>query len=257
MDVLRKELNEFYASQHLEDERLDYEVLAECKGLVKTVVDVENDCRVITDAAADTCHIVGGAFSHIIGISETDNYIIDVESSDEDIIYIRIHPEDLVDKRMLEYEFFKFVDSLPDAAKLQYKATCRLRMRNQAGKYVSVSNSTRVMRLSPAGNVWLILCTYTLALDQKIDEGIDPCIINFSTGEIIRPQLTEQRGKILTSREKEILRLIKEGKLSKQIAADLGISIHTVNRHRQNILEKLSVGNSVEALMAATAMRLL
>jgi DNA-binding CsgD family transcriptional regulator len=61
----------------------------------------------------------------------------------------------------------------------------------------------------------------------------------------------------LTDREKEILLLIKEGKLSKQIAEILGISIHTVNRHRQNILERLSVGNSVEALTAAISMRLL
>ncbi len=62
---------------------------------------------------------------------------------------------------------------------------------------------------------------------------------------------------ILTQREKEVLTLIKAGKLSKEIAELLGISLHTVNRHRQNILEKLSVGNSVEAIMAATVMRLL
>ena len=53
------------------------------------------------------------------------------------------------------------------------------------------------------------------------------------------------------------LHLIREGKASKQIAAILGISVNTVNRHRQNIIEKLSVGNSIEAITAATAMKLL
>ena len=65
------------------------------------------------------------------------------------------------------------------------------------------------------------------------------------------------KKQILSAREKEILRLIMDGKPSKQIADLLNISIHTVNRHRQNILEKLSVGNSVEAIMAAKAMKLI
>lgn len=44
--------------------------------------------------------------------------------------------------------------------------------------------------------------------------------------------------------------MIHSGKPSKQIAAILGISVYTVNRHRQNILAKLSVGNSIEAITA-------
>ena len=67
----------------------------------------------------------------------------------------------------------------------------------------------------------------------------------------------ERRQNLLTDREKEILRLIKDGKSSKMIAGELGISINTVNRHRQNILEKLSVANSFEAISAAESMRLL
>ncbi len=76
-------------------------------------------------------------------------------------------------------------------------------------------------------------------------------------GEIIALSFGEKRKRILTEREKEILHLIKDGKPSKIIADLLDISIHTVNRHRQNIIEKLSVGNSIEAITAATAMKLL
>ena len=36
-----------------------------------------------------------------------------------------------------------------------------------------------------------------------------------------------------------------------------GINPHTVNSHRQNILQKLSVNNSMEAVQTATAMMLL
>ena len=53
---------------------------------------------------------------------------------------------------------------------------------------------------------------------------------------------------LLTPREREILALAKEGMFSKEISEKLNISIHTVNRHRQNILEKLQVDNIIEAI---------
>ena len=43
----------------------------------------------------------------------------------------------------------------------------------------------------------------------------------------------------LSSREMEVLQLIAEGKANKQVAAELGISIKTVEKHRQHLMEKL------------------
>ena len=48
-------------------------------------------------------------------------------------------------------------------------------------------------------------------------------------------------GSILTAREAEIVKLIAEGRSSKEIAALLVISIKTVERHRANILSKLEL----------------
>ena len=45
----------------------------------------------------------------------------------------------------------------------------------------------------------------------------------------------------LTSREIEILQLIAEGKANKQTAGELGISIKTVEKHRQNLMSKLDI----------------
>ena len=77
------------------------------------------------------------------------------------------------------------------------------------------------------------------------------------TGQSVTPFLYEERFDILTRREKEILGLIRQGMLSKEIASTLHISIFTVNKHRQNILEKLSVDNSMEAVQTALAMKLI
>jgi DNA-binding NarL/FixJ family response regulator len=51
---------------------------------------------------------------------------------------------------------------------------------------------------------------------------------------------------VLTPRELEVLKLIAEAHSSKEIATELVISIKTVERHRQNILDKLGMRDRVE-----------
>src|ERR1043166_7184348 len=56
----------------------------------------------------------------------------------------------------------------------------------------------------------------------------------------------EEQFDVLTPRELEVLKLIAEANTSKQIADKLFISIKTVDRHRQNILDKLGMRDRVE-----------
>jgi DNA-binding NarL/FixJ family response regulator len=56
----------------------------------------------------------------------------------------------------------------------------------------------------------------------------------------------EEEFDILTPRELEVLKLIAEAHTSKQISEALFISIKTVERHRQNILDKLGMRDRVE-----------
>jgi DNA-binding NarL/FixJ family response regulator len=53
----------------------------------------------------------------------------------------------------------------------------------------------------------------------------------------------------LTQREREVLALLSEGQLDKEIAARLDISIHTAHEHVRNIFEKLRVRNRTEAVV--------
>ena len=50
----------------------------------------------------------------------------------------------------------------------------------------------------------------------------------------------------LTPREREVLKLIAESRSTKQIAAELVISEKTVERHRENMLDKLGMHDRVE-----------
>ena len=56
----------------------------------------------------------------------------------------------------------------------------------------------------------------------------------------------EEHFDVLTPRELEVLKLIAEAYTSKEIADTLFISIKTVDRHRQNILDKLGMRDRVE-----------
>lgn len=63
----------------------------------------------------------------------------------------------------------------------------------------------------------------------------------------LHPQLSDRAGMLkpsldqLTSRQMEVLQSIAEGKANKQMAAELGISIKTVEKHRGHIMQKLHI----------------
>jgi DNA-binding NarL/FixJ family response regulator len=54
-------------------------------------------------------------------------------------------------------------------------------------------------------------------------------------------QSLRKRTDYLTTREAEVLQLIAEGRANKQIAAELCISIKTVEKHRQQVMNKLGI----------------
>ena len=56
-----------------------------------------------------------------------------------------------------------------------------------------------------------------------------------------RDGMLKPDGARLTSREAEVLQLVAEGSANKQVAAELGISIKTVEKHRQHLMDKLNI----------------
>jgi DNA-binding NarL/FixJ family response regulator len=55
----------------------------------------------------------------------------------------------------------------------------------------------------------------------------------------------------ITSREIEIIKLITQGNSNKEIADQLFLSLHTVNTHRKNIMNKLGINNTAGLVMFA------
>jgi len=59
--------------------------------------------------------------------------------------------------------------------------------------------------------------------------------------EVAELLMGKEKPELLSMREKEVLQLLAEGKSNKDIADLLFISIHTVRRHRENIMKKLNL----------------
>ena len=56
-----------------------------------------------------------------------------------------------------------------------------------------------------------------------------------------RAGLLRKKAAQLTSREMEVLQLVAEGNANKETAAELGIGIKTVEKHREHLMEKLDI----------------
>ena len=107
----------------------------------------------------------------------------------------------------------------------------------------------QVMSLGAAG--YLIKQTSLLILAKAIREAskgntfFSPSIAkqlrDKDKRSLDREGLPSKKISTLTSREVEVLQLIAEGKANKETAAELGISIKTVEKHRQALMEKLNI----------------
>ena len=61
----------------------------------------------------------------------------------------------------------------------------------------------------------------------------------------------EDSFELLTTREREVLQLLAEGRSNKEVAAILNLSLYTVETHRGNILQKLNLHSVAELILYA------
>ena len=75
---------------------------------------------------------------------------------------------------------------------------------------------------------------------------------------ISRPSTNDLEGlPQLTRREKQVIRLLAEGKTSVKIADELSVSSLTIDTHRRNLMQKFGVKNTAELIRAAMLQQLL
>lgn len=246
-------LNEKLLQQPFSQNEAAADILSKYQQIANGYSQIENSLAVLSDLKANKSYIYNGGVAETLGIASRGS-VRNINSIWEDDIFERIHPDDLIKKHTLELQFFHLIKSMPVNDRSDYYVKSELRMRNAVEQYLTIRHRMFYVSGSTMGDLWLSLCLYDL-LNQNSDEIPTGVIVNSATGEIIRTD-NNKCNNILSKREVEILSLIEKGKMSKDIAEILSISIYTINRHRQNILEKLRVKNSLEACRVAKFMGL-
>ena len=107
----------------------------------------------------------------------------------------------------------------------------------------------QVMELGAAGFLLKQTSSHDLsAAIREVQKGktffsqsISKRVRDRSRQSVDREGQVKQRSNRLSSREMEVLQLIAEGKPNKQVAAELGVSFKTVDKHRQNLMSKLNI----------------
>ena len=92
---------------------------------------------------------------------------------------------------------------------------------------------------------------------RSVNEGkafFSPAISKMLVEEHLRQMQEreiEDSYELLTTREREVLQLLAEGKTNKEVANILNLSLYTVETHRGNILQKLNLHSGAELILYA------
>lgn len=235
---------ELWARQQISSLDVDYDLWDKKRKAVQEFSQMSRSCIFTVDVFRKIYDFASDNFSTIFGY---DPVRIKTIRQQGDLLEERIHPDDR--KQLIEYqiEHGQFIYSLPPEERNDYQQVFQYRVLDAEGRYINVISRQQVVEKDRNGKAWIIMGIMDVSPDQTPALKIKRTVINNQTGEILTSALIPA-GKQLTRREIEILQLIRQGFLSKEIADQLNLSIYTVNNHRKNILAKLDVDNVIEAI---------
>ena len=251
MKPIQSDLNEKLLQQEFsstsESENLQ---LQKCQEIAQTFVELENGIAVLSDLQNNKSYVYSAKLADELFIFQ-DEDVQEIESIWEEELFAKLNSEDVLQKHLLELQFFQFIKTIPFEEHKDYCVVSRLRIADNPNQKALLHKMFYFTNATDK-NVELALCLYHFDfLNSSLHHGM---IINTANSAVIHQTEDGNRG-FLSVREKEILKMIQDGKRSKEIAELLFISINTVNRHRQNILEKLRVGNMTEACVMAAKLK--
>jgi DNA-binding CsgD family transcriptional regulator len=198
-------------------------------------------------------HVSDGVIE-ILGLENKEQFTVEN-------VFRSIHPDDLNRFVAHEARLTEFFRALAPEKVMKYKVNYDYRLRCSNGEYIWILMQIRTIQTNDEGAVIRVLGVHTNISHLKQDDkpsglsfyGLDgePSFLNVNVPGFMHIDEND----IFTMREKEILRLIVEGKTSREIAEILFLSTHTVSTHRKNILAKSGCRNITELLVTAVSKR--
>jgi DNA-binding CsgD family transcriptional regulator len=179
----------------------------------------------------------------------------DAGEMDVPLFLSKIHPDDQPYFLNFEYKVTEFFSNLEPEQRLHYKVSYDYRIQKKDGTYTRILQQVLTIQLDENKRVLRTLGIHTEIIHLKpsgkpvlsfIGLNGEPSYMDVNVKKVFAPS-----ADVLSTREKEILSLLLQGKNSEQIAKELFISSLTVNTHRKNIREKTGCSNTITMLAKA------
>lgn len=189
----------------------------------------------------------------VLGIEPTDFKL--------DTILNIMHPEDLGCMHEKESTAVEFLfNKIPKEDIPHYKVVYLMRLLHTDGSYKTILHQSKTLTVSGDGKIQQVIGIHTdvsylnLPFDHKVSfvSTERPSYFSLHAGADIQ-RVENSCKELFSEREKEILRMIAQGKDFKDIASELHLSPHTINTHKKNMLKKSHCNNTTE--LVATCIR--
>ena len=232
-------------------DELDYSVIKQKKADWLKLSELAHSIVLVFDCYTKKFVFVSDNIPQSYGIDSKRLFI----NGHEPVLEI-IHPGDIHYGLLIRKKIYSLLSNLSAEEKMKHKMVHEMRVKNVRGEYIRIIEQEQAIELDNSGNIWLMLSVIDVDASHE-SETTKSHLYNFETGEQIFIDLSDTLEEPLTNRELNVLQLMKQGLLSKEIANFLNVSINTINTHRQNILLKLKANNSIEAVNIAQKLGLL
>jgi len=169
-----------------------------------------------------------------------------------EFIMDKMHPDDRPWFLQFQNRSSEFLAQLPRYKLMKYKSQFDCRFKKKNGDYTRLLHQSVVIQTDDDGGLIRTLILHTDISHFKKEGrpvmsyiGMDdePSYMNIDISNLF-----VENKEALSRREKEILKLLIEGKLSKEIGAVLNISKQTVDTHRKNMLHKNKLNSTGELI---------
>lgn len=243
---LSEEYGVLLSREIFDEAELDYSWFESQKPFLEQLASIDHSAITVFDMHRKDHIFASENFSNLFNIDQEQ--ALSATSIDH-----LIHPDDRMTLLKIGIKSLKFSYDLKGDERTDYKVINEFRLAMPDGQYVRVIEQHKAFKTDMRGRVWLALSMVDLSPNQDPNLAVLSQLVNIRTGTTYSwlDEQTEEEKTVLTRRESEVLQLVGRGLLSKEISHLLNISVHTVNTHRQRILEKMNANNTIEAIEAA------
>ena len=213
----------------------------------------------LTEMNGQFFHVADLILARIIWASRRSTLMIGVDPEELNAFHFfeATHPDDVQKHTLGRSKMFNIANDLYKVQNGRAFLSINLRIRNSRGEYPDLLFQLYFFYSVPFKTVFLFQVHTNIETFKKRKHGYHYYVGDDFSNFRFPDEKLLQIGNPLSDREFEIVRMIESGLSSEEVAEKLFLSVHTVNTHRRNILEKADKETMAELIYDFKERRLL